>query len=211
MLRSLVGSEMCIRDRDSHTPHVDALGVIAVGVGGLEAESVMLGRASYMRLPDIVGVELTGKAQPGITATDIVLAITEFLRAEKVVGAYLEFYGEGAASLTLGDRATISNMTPEYGATAAMFYIDQHTIDYLKITGRDDEQVQLVENYAKETGLWADSLETAEYERVLTFDLSTVGRNIAGPSNPHRRVSTSELAQAGIAGTVENLSLIHIS
>ncbi|TMO53029.1 Fe/S-dependent 2-methylisocitrate dehydratase AcnD [Pseudoalteromonas phenolica] len=189
---------------DSHTPHVDALGVIAVGVGGLEAESVMLGRASYMRLPDIVGVELTGKAQPGITATDIVLAITEFLRAEKVVGAYLEFYGEGAASLTLGDRATISNMTPEYGATAAMFYIDQHTIDYLKITGRDDEQVQLVENYAKETGLWADSLETAEYERVLTFDLSTVGRNIAGPSNPHRRVSTSELAQAGIAGTVEN-------
>lgn len=189
---------------DSHTPHVDALGVIAVGVGGLEAESVMLGRASYMRLPDIVGVELVGKAQAGITATDIVLAITEFLRAEKVVGAYLEFYGEGAASLTLGDRATISNMTPEYGATAAMFYIDQQTIDYLKITGRDDEQVRLVENYAKHTGLWADSLENAQYERVLKFDLSSVGRNIAGPSNPHKRVSTSDLAKLGIAGKVEN-------
>ena len=189
---------------DSHTPHVDALGVIAIGVGGLEAESVMLGRASYMRLPDIVGVEITGKRQPGITATDIVLAITEFLRNEKVVSTYLEFYGEGVADLTLGDRATISNMTPEYGASAAMFYIDEQTINYLKLTGRDDEQVKLVEAYAKETGLWADSLQNAEYERVLSFDLSTVGRNIAGPSNPHRRVPTSELAARGIAGTVEN-------
>lgn len=189
---------------DSHTPHVDALGVLALGVGGLEAETVMLGRPSYMRLPDIVGVELTGKRQPGITATDIVLAITEFLRNQRVVSAYLEFYGEGAAALTLGDRATISNMTPEFGATAAMFYIDQNTIDYLKLTGRDDQQVKLVETYAKETGLWAESLATAEYERVLTFDLSSVGRNIAGPSNPHRRVSTSQLAEAGISGVVEN-------
>ncbi|HAU94123.1 MAG TPA: Fe/S-dependent 2-methylisocitrate dehydratase AcnD, partial [Alteromonas sp.] len=142
---------------DSHTPHVDALGVIAVGVGGLEAESVMLGRASYMRLPNIVGVELTGKPQPGITATDIVLALTEFLRKERVVSAYLEFYGEGAAHLTLGDRATISNMTPEYGATAAMFYIDDQTLDYLKLTGRTAEQVELVETYAKQAGLWADT------------------------------------------------------
>ena len=101
---------------DSHTPHIDALGVIAVGVGGLEAETVMLGQPSMMRLPDIVGVKLTGERQPGITATDIVLAITEFLRKERVVGAYLEFFGEGASSLTIGDRATISNMTPEYGA-----------------------------------------------------------------------------------------------
>jgi aconitate hydratase len=116
---------------DSHTPHVDALGVIAIGVGGLEAETVMLGRASMMRLPDIVGVNLTGKRQPGITATDIVLALTEFLRQQKVVGAWIEFYGEGAESLTVGDRATISNMCPEYGATAAMFYIDAQTIDYL--------------------------------------------------------------------------------
>ncbi|MGH8813414.1 MAG: aconitate hydratase AcnA, partial [Advenella sp.] len=189
---------------DSHTPHVDALGVIAIGVGGLEAESVMLGRASWMRLPDIIGVELTGQLQPGITATDLVLALTEFLRSQKVVSSYLEFYGEGAARLTLGDRATISNMTPEYGATAALFYIDQQTIDYLRLTGRDDAQVKLVETYAKQAGLWADSLKTAQYERVLTFDLSSVVRNIAGPSNPHRRVSTSELASAGISGVVEN-------
>ncbi|AGS40716.1 MULTISPECIES: Fe/S-dependent 2-methylisocitrate dehydratase AcnD [Cycloclasticus] len=189
---------------DSHTPHVDALGVIAIGVGGLEAETVMLGRPSYMRLPNIIGVELTGKRQPGITATDIVLAITEFLRNAKVVSSYLEFFGEGAAELTLGDRATISNMTPEFGASAGLFFIDEQTIEYLKLTGRDAEQVKLVENYAKETGLWADDLKTAEYERVLTFDLSTVVRNIAGPSNPHRRVPTSELAERGISGTVEN-------
>ncbi len=189
---------------DSHTPHVDALGVIALGVGGLEAETVMLGRPSYMRLPNIIGVELTGKPQPGITATDIVLAITEFLRNAKVVSSYLEFFGEGATSLTIGDRATISNMTPEFGASAALFFIDEQTIDYLKLTGRDAEQVKLVETYAKETGLWADSLETAEYERVLTFDLSSVVRNIAGPSNPHRRVPTSELAERGISGVVEN-------
>ncbi len=189
---------------DSHTPMVDALGVIAVGVGGLEAESVMLGRASYMRLPDIIGVELTGKPQAGITSTDIVLALTEFLRNERVVSSYLEFYGEGAKALTLGDRATISNMTPEFGATAAMFYIDEQTIDYLKLTGRDDKQVKLVENYAKQSGLWADELKNAEYERVLSFDLSTVVRNIAGPSNPHARVSVSDLKDKGIAGTVEN-------
>jgi iron-sulfur-dependent 2-methylisocitrate dehydratase len=185
---------------DSHTPHVDALGVIAIGVGGLEAESVMLGRASWMRLPESVGVELTGKLQPGITATDMVLALTEFLRQQKVVGAWLEFFGEGASRLTLGDRATISNMAPEYGATAAMFYIDQQTIDYLKLTGREDEQVQLVEHYAKTTGLWADSLKDAQYERGLTFNLSSVVRNMAGPSNPHARVATSDLAAQGISG-----------
>ncbi len=184
---------------DSHTPHVDALGVIAIGVGGLEAETVMLGHPSMMRLPDIVGVELVGKRQPGITATDIVLALTEFLRKERVVGAYLEFFGEGAASLTIGDRATISNMTPEYGATAAMFYIDEQTIDYLKLTGREPEQVALVEQYAKTTGLWADDLSGAEYERVLKFDLSSVERNLAGPSNPHRRLPTSALHERGIA------------
>jgi len=184
---------------DSHTPHVDALGVIAIGVGGLEAETVMLGHPSMMRLPDIVGVKLTGKRNPGITATDIVLALTEFLRQERVVGAYLEFFGEGADSLSIGDRATISNMTPEFGATAAMFYIDGQTIDYLKLTGREPEQVALVEQYAKETGLWATDLVTAEYERVLEFDLSTVVRNMAGPSNPHRRLPTSDLTNRGIA------------
>ncbi len=185
---------------DSHTPMVDALGVIAVGVGGLEAESVMLGRASYMRLPDIIGVEMVGKPQQGITSTDIVLALTEFLRNEKVVSSYLEFYGEGADALTLGDRATISNMTPEFGATAAMFYIDQQTIDYLTLTGRDVAQIKLVEQYAKQAGLWADQMTQAKYERVLTFDLAAVGRNIAGPSNPHAKVAVTDLADKGITG-----------
>jgi aconitate hydratase len=184
---------------DSHTPHVDALGVIAIGVGGLEAENVMLGRASWMRLPDIIGVELTGRVQPGITATDLVLTLTEFLRKEKVVGAYLEFFGAGASSLTLGDRATISNMAPEYGATAAMFSIDEQTITYLRLTGREEKQIRLVEDYAKLTGLWSDSLKNVQYPRVLTFDLSTIVRTLAGPSNPHRRLPVSALAERGIA------------
>ncbi|MBA6262401.1 MAG: Fe/S-dependent 2-methylisocitrate dehydratase AcnD [Colwellia sp.] len=184
---------------DSHTPHIDCLGVIAIGVGGLEAETVMLGRPSMMRLPDIIGVKLVGKRQPGITATDLVLAITEFLRNQKVVSSYLEFFGEGTKGLTIGDRATISNMTPEYGASAGMFYIDQQTIDYLKLTGREPEQVELVETYAKHTGLWADDLADVEYDRVIEFDLSSVGRNMAGPSNPHSRLPTSELSSKGIA------------
>ncbi|WP_058021456.1 Fe/S-dependent 2-methylisocitrate dehydratase AcnD [Pseudohongiella spirulinae] len=196
--RGVAFPDTCV-GTDSHTPHVDSLGVIAVGVGGLEAENVMLGRASWMRTPDIVGVNLTGKLQPGITATDLVLALTEFLRKERVVGAWLEFHGEGAAALTLGDRATISNMAPEYGATAAMFFIDQQTIDYLKLTGREDDQVALVETYARHCGLWADDMKTVHYERELQFDLSSVVRNLAGPSNPHARLATSDLAARGIA------------
>ena len=188
---------------DSHTPHVDALGVIAIGVGGLEAETVMLGRPSMMRLPDIIGVKLTGKRAPGITATDMVLAITEFLRNEKVVSSYLEFFGEGTKDLTIGDRATISNMTPEYGASAGMFYIDEQTIDYLKLTGREPEQVELVETYAKHTGLWADDLVEAQYPRVIEFDLSTVCRNLAGPSNPHRRLATADLVSKDIAKNLD--------
>ncbi|MGD8276086.1 MAG: aconitase family protein, partial [Thiohalocapsa sp.] len=184
---------------DSHTPHVDCLGVIAIGVGGLEAETVMLGRPTMMRLPEIVGVRLTGERQPGITATDIVLALTEFLRTAKVVSTWLEFFGDGARSLTIGDRATISNMTPEYGASAGLFHIDEQTIAYLKLTGREPAQVALVEQYAKTTGLWADDLAGAEYERVLEFDLSSVGRTMAGPSNPHRRLPTTALAERGIA------------
>ncbi|MEY2777418.1 MAG: hypothetical protein RLY30_1516 [Pseudomonadota bacterium] len=184
---------------DSHTPHVDALGVIAVGVGGLEAENVMLGRASWMRLPEMVGVELIGRRQPGITATDMVLALTEFLRQQKVVGAYLEFYGAGASTLSIGDRATISNMAPEYGATAALFSIDDQTLDYLRLTGRSAEQVALVETYARTAGLWSDALHTAEYERTLRFDLSSVTRSLAGPSNPHKRLPVSELQARGVA------------
>lgn len=166
----------------------------------------MLGRASMMRLPDIVGVELTGKRQAGITATDIVLALTEFLRKERVVGAFVEFFGEGARSLSIGDRATISNMTPEFGATAAMFAIDAQTIDYLKLTGRDDAQVKLVETYAKTAGLWAGGLKTAVYPRVLKFDLSSVTRNMAYSSNPHARFATADLAAKGLAKPYEEPS-----
>lgn len=183
---------------DSHTPHVDALGVIAVGVGGLEAENVMLGNPSYMRVPEIIGVEITGSRGAGVTATDIALALTSFLRENKVISAYLEFYGSGIKYLDLGDRATISNMTPEYGASAAMFAIDDRTIEYLKITGRDAKQVELVEKYAKANGLWADSLKDATYARTLTFDLSTVTRSLAGPSKPHKLVPTSTLDAEGI-------------
>jgi len=132
-----------------------------------------------------------------------VLALTEYLRSERVVGAWLEFFGPGSAALTVGDRATISNMTPEYGATAAMFHIDRQTIDYLTLTGRDEARVKLVEDYARLTGLWADDIATAEYERTLRFDLSQVVRNMAGPSSPHKRVATSELAERGIAGAYE--------
>lgn len=196
--RGVAFPDTCV-GTDSHTPHVDALGVIAVGVGGLEAENVMLGRASWMRTPEIVAVELAGRPAPGITATDIVLALTEFLRTQKVVGAYLEFRGEGAAALTIGDRATISNMAPEYGATAAMFFIDANTLDYLRLTGRCDQQVALVETYAKAAGLWADDLAAARYERTLHFDLSSVVRNMAGPSNPHRRLPVAALSERGIA------------
>ena len=195
---------------DSHTPHIDALGVIGVGVGGLEAEMVMLGRPSMMRLPDIVAVRLEGRRKPGITATDIALALTKFLRDERVVGAWLEFIGEGAASLPVGDRATISNMCPEYGATAAMFPIDSQTIDYLHLTGRKREHVALVENYAKATGLWADMLAAARYERMLTFDLSSVGQNMAGPSSPHALLPTTDLSERSIAVGLES-ALIEVS
>ncbi|HAU05176.1 MAG TPA: Fe/S-dependent 2-methylisocitrate dehydratase AcnD, partial [Pseudoalteromonas shioyasakiensis] len=170
----------------------------------IEAEAAMLGQPISMNLPLVIGFNISGSLNEGITATDLVLNITERLRSHGVVGKFIEFFGSGIKNLTLADRATISNMTPEFGATAAMFYIDDNTLDYLRLTGREEEQVKLVETYAKETGLWSDSLKTAEYERVLTFDLSSVGRNIAGPSNPHRRVSTSELDKAGITGALEN-------
>lgn len=183
---------------DSHTPHVDALGVIAVGVGGLEAENVMLGNPSYMRVPEIIGVEITGVRSEGITATDIALAMTSFLRENNVISAYLEFFGEGIKYLNLGDRATIANMTPEYGASAGMFAIDEQTIDYLTVTGREPAQVKLVEAYAKANGLWSDQFEGATYARTIEFDLSKVTRSLAGPSKPHKLVPTSTLKAEGI-------------
>jgi len=185
---------------DSHTPMVDALGVVGIGVGGLEAESVMLGRAVWLRLPEIVGVELTGRAGEGITATDIVLSLTEFLRQQKVVSTYLEFHGAGVDALSLADRATIANMAPEFGATAALFAIDTHTLEYLRLTGRDPAQIALVETYAKAAGLWSASLTRARYDRVLRFDLGAVVRTIAGPANPHQRIPVTTLTTRGLAG-----------
>jgi aconitate hydratase len=184
---------------DSHTPMINALGVLGWGVGGIEAESVMLGRPIWMRLPEIVGVELHGRRRPGVQATDIVLALTEFLRAQGVVGAILEFHGEGVAQLSLPDRATIANMSPEFGATAALFAIDAQTIDYLRLTGRAPEVVALTEAYARAQGLWADDLARAEYARRLRFDLGQVELAIAGPANPHQRVPLSALRAAGVA------------
>jgi 2-methylcitrate dehydratase (2-methyl-trans-aconitate forming) len=190
---------------DSHTPHVDALGVIAMGVGGLEAESVMLGRASWMRLPDIIGVELTGRPQPGITATDIVLAITEFLRKRTRGLGLSRVLRRGAAALTLGDRATISNMTPEYGATAAMFFIDQQTLDYLRLTGREDEQVRLVEIYAKHgrasgPTAWSTPSTSAYCVRPVLGGAQP-GRPVqSAPAGRHHRSGRP----AGIVGTVED-------
>jgi len=183
---------------DSHTPHVDALGVYALGVGGLEAENVMLGNPSYMRVPEVIGVKVVGVRAEGITATDIALTLTSFLRENNVISAFLEFFGPGLEYLNLGDRATISNMTPEYGASAAMFGIDEQTLDYLTLTGRESEQVKLVEAYAKANGLWATQLTKATYAREIVFDLTKVTRSLAGPSKPHHLVPTNTLVQEGL-------------
>ena len=183
---------------DSHTPHVDALGVLAIGVGGLEAENVMLGNPSYMRVPEIIGVKVIGVRAAGITATDIALTLTSFLRENNVISSFLEFFGAGLEYLNLGDRATISNMTPEYGASAAMFGIDEQTLHYLTLTGRQSEQIKLVEVYAKANGLWVTSLTKATYAREITFDLSEVTRSLAGPSKPHHLVPTKNLKEEGL-------------
>lgn len=184
---------------DSHTTMINALGVLGWGVGGIEAESVMLGRPIWMRLPEIVGVELTGIRQEGVQATDIVLALTEFLRGQNVVGAILEFSGPGVAGLSLADRGTIANMAPEFGATAALFAIDSRTIDFLRLTGRTGDQIELVEAYARAQGLWGDDLKDIDYRRTLSFDLSGIGRALAGPMNPHQRVPLEVLVERGIA------------
>ena len=183
---------------DSHTPHVDALGVYALGVGGLEAENVMLGNPSFMRVPEVIGVKVVGVRAEGITATDIALTLTSFLRENNVISAFLEFFGPGLEYLNLGDRATISNMTPEYGASAAMFGIDEQTLDYLTLTGRESSQVKLVEAYAKANGLWATELTKATYAREIVFDLTEVTRSLAGPSKPHKLVPTNTLVSEGL-------------
>ena len=182
---------------DSHTTMVNGLGVLGWGVGGIEAEAAMLGQPVSMLIPKVVGFKLTGELPEGATATDLVLTITEMLRKHGVVGKFVEFYGEGVAAVPLANRATIGNMSPEYGSTVAIFPIDDETVRYLRMTGRADEQVALVEAYAKEQGLWHDpDARSRRYSEHLELDLSTVVPSIAGPKRPQDRVSLSD-AKAG--------------
>ena len=174
---------------DSHTTMVNGLGVVGWGVGGIEAEAAMLGQPSSMLIPPVVGYRLTGRLPEGATATDLVLTITEALRKKGVVGAFVEFYGQGLKHLTIADRVTLGNMCPEYGATVAIFPIDDMTLDYLRFTARDAAQVALVEAYAKAQGLFrTDGTPEAEYTDTLSLDLGTVEPSLAGPRRPQDRV-----------------------
>ncbi|WP_159837559.1 aconitate hydratase [Nocardia sp. CY41] len=177
---------------DSHTTMVNGLGVLGWGVGGIEAEAAMLGQPVSMLIPRVVGFKLTGEIQPGVTATDVVLTVTDMLRKHGVVGKFVEFYGKGVAEVPLANRATLGNMSPEFGSTAAIFPIDDVTVDYLRLTGRSDEQVALVEAYAKEQGLWHDPDTEPAYSEYLELDLSTVVPSIAGPKRPQDRILLSE-------------------
>ena len=177
---------------DSHTTMVNGLGVLGWGVGGIEAEAAMLGQPVSMLIPRVVGFKLSGEIKPGVTATDVVLTVTQMLRKHGVVGKFVEFYGEGVAEVPLANRATLGNMSPEFGSTAAIFPIDQETIDYLKFTGRKEEQLALVEAYAKEQGLWHDPKHEPEFSEYLELDLSEVVPSIAGPKRPQDRIILSE-------------------
>ena len=187
---SLVGT-------DSHTTMIDGLGVVGWGVGGIEAEGVMLGQPIYMLMPEVVGMKLTGALPPGATATDLVLTVTEILRREKVVGKFVEFFGEGVSTMSLADRATIANMSPEYGATMGFFPVDDVTLDYLRQTGRTDDEVQLAEVYCKEQQLFrTDDAPVPTFTRTVELDLSTVEPSLAGPKRPQDRVPLSRMKEA---------------
>ena len=174
---------------DSHTTMVNGLGVLGWGVGGIEAEAAMLGQPVSMLIPKVVGFQLSGELPAGATATDLVLTITEMLREHGVVGKFVEFYGEGVGAVPLANRATIGNMSPEFGSTCAIFPIDDETLNYLRFTGRDEEQVGLVEAYCKEQGLWHDPAHEADYSETLSLDLSTIVPSIAGPKRPQDRIA----------------------
>ena len=181
---------------DSHTTMVNGLGVLGWGVGGIEAEAAMLGQPVSMLIPRVVGFKLSGEIQPGVTATDVVLTVTDMLRKHGVVGKFVEFYGRGVAEVPLANRATLGNMSPEFGSTAAIFPIDDVTIDYLRLTGRTDEQVALVEAYAKAQGMWHDPDREAQYSEYLELDLSSVVPSIAGPKRPQDRIELSDAKTA---------------
>ena len=177
---------------DSHTTMQNGLGILGWGVGGIEAEAAMLGQPISMLIPRVVGFKLSGEIKPGVTATDVVLTITDMLRQHGVVGKFVEFYGAGVAELPLANRATIGNMSPEFGSTAAMFPIDQETVDYLELTGRDQETLDRVKAYAQEQGMWLDPEADVEYSEYLELDLGTVVPSIAGPKRPQDRIELSD-------------------
>src|SRR4051794_27965032 len=183
---SLVGT-------DSHTTMINGLGVVGWGVGGIEAEACMLGQPIYLVTPEVVGFKLTGSLPEGATATDLVLAITQVLRSFGVVEKFVEFFGEGLASMSVADRATISNMAPEYGATIGFFPVDEQTLAYLRLTGRSEQQIDLVERYCKEQGLWRQRKSEPEFAQVLELDLGTVTPSLAGPKRPQDRVELPDV------------------
>ncbi|PIF21896.1 aconitate hydratase AcnA [Candidatus Pantoea floridensis] len=181
---------------DSHTTMINALGVLGWGVGGIEAEAAMLGQPVSMLIPDVVGFKLTGKLRPGITATDLVLTVTQMLRKHGVVGKFVEFYGDGLADLPLADRATIANMAPEYGATCGFFPVDEVTLSYMTLTGRDQEQVELVEAYAKQQGMWRNAGDEPVFTSSIALDMGEVESSLAGPKRPQDRVSLGDVPDA---------------
>ncbi len=181
---------------DSHTTMINGLGVLGWGVGGIEAEAAMLGQPVSMLIPEVIGFRLTGKLKEGITATDLVLTVTQMLRKKGVVGKFVEFYGDGLADLPLADRATIANMAPEYGATCGFFPVDEVTLDYLRLSGRPDETVKLVEAYCKAQGLWLLAGQEPVFTDSLELDMGTVEASLAGPKRPQDRVALPNVAQA---------------
>jgi aconitate hydratase len=186
---------------DSHTTMINGLGVLGWGVGGIEAEAAMLGQPVSMLIPDVVGFKLTGKLNEGITATDLVLTVTQMLRKHGVVGKFVEFYGDGLDSLPLADRATIANMAPEYGATCGFFPIDGVTLEYMRLSGRSDEQVALVEAYAKAQGMWRNTGDEPVFTSTLALDMGSVEASLAGPKRPQDRVALTDVPKAFAAST----------
>ncbi|WP_346825242.1 aconitate hydratase AcnA [Serratia inhibens] len=186
---------------DSHTTMINGLGILGWGVGGIEAEAAMLGQPVSMLIPDVVGFKLTGKLSEGITATDLVLTVTQMLRKHGVVGKFVEFYGDGLASLPLADRATIANMSPEFGATCGFFPVDEVTLGYMKLSGRSDEQIALVEAYAKVQGMWRHPGDEPVFTSTLALDMSTVVASLAGPKRPQDRVALPDVPRAFNAAT----------
>ena len=192
---NILHPDTCI-GTDSHTPMVNAIGVLGWGVGGIEAEVAMLGKSLSVALPEVIGVHLKNKCLEGITSTDLVLTITELLRKHKVVGSFVEFFGEGVNSLSVGDRATISNMAPEYGSTAVLFPVDHLTLDYLRMTGRKEDQIKMIEEYSKSQHLWRDDRETPTYSRTIELDLNSVVPSVSGPKNPEDRLNLNDLSKS---------------